>query len=45
LIPTALLAVIFDLKARLEEAWLEEQYPGYAGYRNQTPRRFVPGVY
>lgn len=45
LIPTALLAVIFDLKARLEEAWLEERYPGYAGYRSQTPRRFVPGVY
>lgn len=45
LIPTALLAVIFDLKARLEEAWLEERYPAYAGYRDRTPRRFVPGVY
>lgn len=45
LIPTALLAVIFDLKARLEEAWLEERYPDYAGYRSETTRRFVPGVY
>ena len=45
LIPTALLAVVFDLKARLEEAWLEERDHDYAGYRERTPRRFVPGVY
>jgi protein-S-isoprenylcysteine O-methyltransferase Ste14 len=45
LIPTALLAVLFDLKARVEEDWLEEQLPGYAQYRQRTPRRFVPGVY
>ena len=45
LIPTALLAVVFDLKARVEEAWLEERLPGYAGYRYRTPRRFVPGIY
>jgi protein-S-isoprenylcysteine O-methyltransferase Ste14 len=45
LIPAALLAVVFDLKARLEEAWLEERRPEYAAYREQTPRRFVPGVY
>jgi protein-S-isoprenylcysteine O-methyltransferase Ste14 len=45
LIPTALLAVIFDLKARVEEAWLEEQLPGYSLYRQRTSRRFVPGVY
>jgi protein-S-isoprenylcysteine O-methyltransferase Ste14 len=45
LIPAALLAVLFDLKARVEEAWLEERLPGYAGYRERTPRRFVPGVY
>jgi protein-S-isoprenylcysteine O-methyltransferase Ste14 len=45
LIPTALLAVIFDLKARVEEAWLEERLPDYASYRARTPRRFVPGVY
>jgi protein-S-isoprenylcysteine O-methyltransferase Ste14 len=45
LIPAALLAVVFDLKARVEEAWLEERLPGYARYRERTPRRFVPGVY
>jgi protein-S-isoprenylcysteine O-methyltransferase Ste14 len=45
LIPTALLAVVFDLKARLEERWLEEKSPEYAQYRVRTPRRFVPGVY
>ncbi len=45
LIPAALLAVVFDLKARVEEAWLEERLPDYAGYRERTPRRFVPGVY
>jgi protein-S-isoprenylcysteine O-methyltransferase Ste14 len=45
LIPAALLAVVFDLKARVEEAWLEEQLPGYARYRERTPRRFVPGLY
>ena len=45
LIPTALLAALFDLKARVEEAWLEERLPTYARYRQSTPRRFVPGVY
>jgi protein-S-isoprenylcysteine O-methyltransferase Ste14 len=45
LIPAALLTVVFDLKARLEEAWLQERHPEYAGYRERTPRRFVPGLY
>jgi protein-S-isoprenylcysteine O-methyltransferase Ste14 len=45
LLPTAALAVVFDLKARVEEAWLEERFPGYLQYRERTPRRFVPGVY
>jgi protein-S-isoprenylcysteine O-methyltransferase Ste14 len=45
LIPSALLAVVVDLKARLEEAWLEERHPDYAAYRERTPRRFVPGLY
>ena len=45
LIPAAVLAVVFDLKARVEEAWLEERLPGYVQYRHRTPRRFVPGVY
>jgi protein-S-isoprenylcysteine O-methyltransferase Ste14 len=45
LIPTVLLAVVFDLKARIEEAWLVEQHAEYAAYRERTPRRFVPGLY
>jgi protein-S-isoprenylcysteine O-methyltransferase Ste14 len=45
LAPTALLALLFDLKARREEAWLEERYPDYAAYRSQTPKRFVPWIY
>lgn len=45
LLPTAALAVVFDLKARVEEAWLEERFPGYSQYRERTPRRFVPGLY
>jgi protein-S-isoprenylcysteine O-methyltransferase Ste14 len=45
LAPTALLAVLFDLKSRREEAWLVEQYPEYGAYRARTPRRFIPLVY
>jgi protein-S-isoprenylcysteine O-methyltransferase Ste14 len=45
LIPTALLAVLIDLKARREETWLSERFPEYALYRARTPRRFVPWLY
>jgi protein-S-isoprenylcysteine O-methyltransferase Ste14 len=45
LIPTALLAVVFDLKSRREEAWLRERYPEYAAYSERTPRRFIPFAY
>ena len=45
LIPTALLVLLFDLKARREEAWLSERFPRYAAYRARTPRRFVPWLY
>ena len=45
LAPTALLAVLFDLKARREEAWLIERFPEYVAYRAGTPRRFVPWLY
>src|SRR5437867_3825365 len=45
LIPTALLAALFELKARREEAWLTERYPEYAAYRTRTPRRFVPWLF
>jgi protein-S-isoprenylcysteine O-methyltransferase Ste14 len=45
LLPTALLAFLFDLKARREEAWLLERYPEYGAYLERTPHRFVPGLY
>lgn len=38
------LALLLDLKARREEVWLRERYPGYAAYAART-RRFVPGLY
>ncbi len=42
IVTTVLLAVLFDLKSRREEAWLLERYPGYAEYRRRTPGRFLP---
>jgi protein-S-isoprenylcysteine O-methyltransferase Ste14 len=47
--PTALagvfgLGVFFDLKSRREEAWLAEQFAGYAAYRRRT-RRLIPWIY
>ena len=45
LAPAALLALLFDLKARREEVWLLERYPEYAAYRARTPRRFLPWLY
>jgi protein-S-isoprenylcysteine O-methyltransferase Ste14 len=44
LVPTALLAVLFEGKRRREEGWLEERYPGYVAYRRAVPRRFIPFV-
>jgi len=38
------LAVFADLKSRREEAWLAEQFAGYAAYRQRT-RRLVPLLY
>jgi protein-S-isoprenylcysteine O-methyltransferase Ste14 len=38
------LAVLLDLKARREEVWLRDRYPGYAAYAEHTTR-FVPGIY
>ena len=47
--PWALVAALvllawLDLKARREEAWLVERYPGYEAYRARTSR-FLPGIY
>ena len=38
---TAGLAAFLFLKSAREEAWLEQRYPGYAGYRART-RRLIP---
>ena len=38
------LAILFDFKARREEAWLAQAYEGYAEYR-QRVRKFIPLVY
>jgi protein-S-isoprenylcysteine O-methyltransferase Ste14 len=45
LVPTALLALVFDLKSRREEIWLRERYPEYAAYAERTRSRFIPFVY
>ena len=45
LLPTALLALVFDLKSRREEIWLRERYPEYAAYAERTRSRFIPLVY
>ncbi len=38
------LALLFDAKARREEAWLIARHPAYRAYRTRT-RRFIPGIY
>ena len=40
----AVLVVFADLKSRREEAWLGEQFAGYAAYRRRT-RRLIPWLY
>ena len=42
---TIALAIFFVLKARREEEWLVDHYPGYADYRRATRRRLVPWIY
>ena len=44
LVAAATLAVVLDLKARREEAWLATRYPEYPAYQART-HRFIPGVY
>jgi len=41
---TALLFVLFDLKARREERWLVERFPSYATYQRRV-RKLVPFLY
>ncbi|HJS26955.1 MAG TPA: methyltransferase [Actinomycetota bacterium] len=45
LIPTAILVVVLELKARVEESMLSERFPGYSAYRRRVRRRFVPGFH
>jgi protein-S-isoprenylcysteine O-methyltransferase Ste14 len=40
----ALLGLWLDAKARREEHWLTDAFPGYAAYRGRT-HRFIPGIY
>jgi protein-S-isoprenylcysteine O-methyltransferase Ste14 len=42
LVPTLLLALLFEAKSRREEHWLIEHHPGYEDYRRRVRRRFVP---
>lgn len=42
---TATLAVVWGLKARVEERFLAATYPGYADYSAQVRYRLVPIVY
>ena len=38
-------AAFLDTKRRREEAWLLEQYAGYADYRRRVRRKFIPFVW
>ena len=45
LVTTAVLAVVWALKARVEERFLAERYPAYADYCRRTRYRLAPYVY
>jgi protein-S-isoprenylcysteine O-methyltransferase Ste14 len=45
LVGTAVLAVVWALKARVEERFLAARYPAYAEYCTRTRYRLVPYVY
>jgi protein-S-isoprenylcysteine O-methyltransferase Ste14 len=45
LVVTIVLAVVWALKARVEERFLAERYPGYGEYCARTRFRLVPDVY
>lgn len=45
LLGTAVLAVVWALKARVEERFLAASYPGYADYCTRTRYRLIPFVY
>jgi protein-S-isoprenylcysteine O-methyltransferase Ste14 len=41
LFPTGTLDIALVFKSRLEERWLIDLHPGYAGYRERVRHRFV----
>jgi len=41
---SAALALLLNAKARREEVWLREQFPGYADYQRRV-KRFLPWVF
>ena len=45
LIVTVALGVVWALKARVEEGFLRERYPGYAAYASSVRFRLVPFLY
>ena len=45
LLVSAVLAVVLDLKRRVEEEFLATTYPDYAEYRRAVPHALVPGVW
>lgn len=45
LVPIVVGAPFFELKARREEAWLEERHPDYAAYRQRVRKKFLPFVW
>jgi protein-S-isoprenylcysteine O-methyltransferase Ste14 len=44
LVPSAVLVLVFELKARVEESMLAQRFPEYAAYRARARWRFVPGI-
>ena len=45
LLATAVLAVLWAMKASVEERFLRERYPGYGAYCERTRYRLVPYLY
>jgi protein-S-isoprenylcysteine O-methyltransferase Ste14 len=44
LLAALVLVLVLDVKARIEERWLLERFPGYADYARRV-RRFIPWIY
>jgi protein-S-isoprenylcysteine O-methyltransferase Ste14 len=45
LIPALLTAILFTLRAALEDKTLQEELPGYYGYAKRTKYRLFPGIW